>query len=42
MIGGEDLKVGDIAIEIPVPLIISEELVLETDMVCALQKKYFI
>ncbi|RHN64751.1 putative [Fructose-bisphosphate aldolase]-lysine N-methyltransferase [Medicago truncatula] len=32
MIAGKDLKVGDIAIEIPVSLIISEELVLETDM----------
>ncbi|XP_058755251.1 uncharacterized protein LOC131628432 [Vicia villosa] len=32
MIGGKDLKVGDIAIEIPVSLIISEELMLETDM----------
>lgn len=32
MIAGKDLKVGDTAIEIPVSIIISEELVLETDM----------
>ncbi|XP_012573448.1 uncharacterized protein [Cicer arietinum] len=32
MIAGKDLKVGDIALEIPASIIISEELVLETDM----------
>lgn len=39
MIAGKDLKVGDIALEIPASIIISEELVLETDMVCALVQK---
>ena len=32
-IATEDLKVGDIALEIPVSVIISEELVHESDMV---------
>lgn len=32
-IATKDLKVGDIALEIPVSVIISEELVYETDMV---------
>ena len=33
-IAREDLKVGDTALEIPTSLIISEELVQKTDMVC--------
>lgn len=32
-IATEDLKIGDIALEIPVSLIISENLVLNSDMV---------
>ncbi|KAL3535367.1 hypothetical protein ACH5RR_003828 [Cinchona calisaya] len=37
-IAREDLKIGDIALEIPVSLIISENLVLETDMFPLLEK----
>ena len=33
-IAKEDLKVGDIALEIPISLLISEELVKTSDMVC--------
>ena len=32
-IAAEDLKVGDVALEIPMSIVISEELVLESDMV---------
>jgi hypothetical protein len=39
MIAEKDLNVGDIALEIPVSIIISEELVLETEMVCSLFQK---
>lgn len=37
-IAREDMKVGDIALEIPVPVIISEELVHESDMFPILQR----
>ncbi|XP_054793936.1 uncharacterized protein LOC129309072 isoform X2 [Prosopis cineraria] len=37
-IAEKDLKVGDIALEIPVSIIINEELVHETDMYCALKE----
>lgn len=30
----EDLKVGDIALEIPVSVIISEDIVYQSDLVC--------
>ncbi|XP_028775367.1 uncharacterized protein LOC114732238 [Neltuma alba] len=35
----KDLKVGDIALEIPVSIIINEDLVRETDMYCVLNEK---
>lgn len=38
-IARKDLKVGDIALEIPVSIIISEETVRETDIVCFLVAK---
>ncbi|KOM57321.1 hypothetical protein LR48_Vigan11g035400 [Vigna angularis] len=38
-IARKDLKVGDIALEIPVSIIISEELIHETEMVCFLVEK---
>lgn len=38
-IARKDLNVGDIALEIPVSIIISEELIHETEMVCFLVEK---
>lgn len=38
-IAEKDLKVGDIALEIPVSIIINEELVCQTDMVLVLVEK---
>lgn len=37
-IAREDLNVGDIALEIPVSIVISEELVYTSDMVCFKRK----
>jgi len=34
-LAAEDLGVGEIALEIPISLIISEDLVYESDMVCS-------
>lgn len=33
-VASEDMSIGDIALEIPVSLIISEDLVYNSDMVC--------
>lgn len=41
MIASDDLSVGDAALEIPESLIISEDLIYESDMVCVYHIQFF-
>lgn len=42
VLAAEDLEVGDIALEIPISVIISEDLVYKSDMVCFIWQKGYV